>query len=167
MYKVGELIFYGGTGVCRVESIEDRPAAGGSRKYYVLRPTCQSGKIYIPVDTTVFMRPVISREEAERLIDAIPGIKAEAIRERSFTQLAARYDQLMAAHDCESLVRLVMSIHEKKRYAESHGRKFGQIDARYMKRAETLLYGELSAALELDFDKVQPYIESRVSEMKS
>ena len=60
-----------------------------------------------------------------------------------------------------------MSIHAKKQYAESHGRKFGQIDARYMKRAESLLYGELSAALGLEYDKVQPYIARRVSEMKS
>ena len=167
MYKIGELIFYGSTGVCRVEGIEDHETGGESRKYYVLKPTCQDGKIYIPVDSKVYMRPVISREEAEQIIDAIPGIKAEAIQERSFTQLAARYDQLMAGHDCEALVRLVMSIYAKKQYAESHGRKFGQIDARYMKRAETLLYGELSAALGLDYDKVQPYIAQRVSEMKS
>ena len=167
MYKVGELIFSGGTGVCRVEGIEERREKGVSRPYYVLKPTCQDGTIYIPVDTKVYMRPVISREEAERIIDAIPGIKAEAIQERSFTQLAARYEQLIAGHDCESLVRLVMSIHAKKQYAESHGRKFGQIDARYMKRAESLLYGELSAALGLEYDKVQPYIARRVSEMKS
>ena len=89
MYKVGELIFYGGTGVCRVEGIEERREKGVSRPYYVLKPTCQDGTIYIPVDTKVYMRPVISREEAERIIDAIPGIKAEAIQERSFTQLAA------------------------------------------------------------------------------
>ena len=96
MYKNGELIFYGSTGVCRVEGTEKRPEKGGGREYYVLKPTCQDGTIYIPVDTQVYMRPVISREEAERLIDTIPGVKAEEIRERSFTQLAAHYEQLIS-----------------------------------------------------------------------
>ena len=48
------------------------------------------GTIRIPVDSKVFMRPVISRQEAEALIDAIPGMHAEACHERNFTQLAAR-----------------------------------------------------------------------------
>ena len=51
------------------------------------------GKIRIPVDSKVFMRPVISRQEAEALIDAIPGMHAEACHERNFTQLAARYQE--------------------------------------------------------------------------
>ena len=164
MYKNGELIFYGSTGVCRVEGTEKRPEKGGGREYYVLKPTCQDGTIYIPVDTQVYMRPVISREEAERLIDTIPGVRAEEIRERSFTQLAAHYEQLISRHDCDSLLRLLVSIRAKKKDAESHGRKFGQIDTRYLKRAENLLYGELSAALGLDYDKVEPYIAQRLAQ---
>ena len=81
------------------------------------------GTIRIPVDSKVFMRPVISRQEAEALIDAIPGMHAEACHERNFTQLAARF----------------------------------------MKRAETLLYGELSVALGTPFEEVQPYISSRIA----
>ena len=161
MYKNGELIIYGGTGVCRVEGTETRPDKGGAREYYILKPICQSGTIYIPVDTQVYMRPVISREEAERLIDAIPGVKAEEIHERSFTQLAAHYEQLIARHDCDSLLQLLVSIRAKKRYAESCGRKFGQIDTRYLKRAETLFFGELSAALDMDSDSVERYIAER------
>lgn len=41
------------------------PVANKKRKYYKLAPVFGSGTIYIPVDTKVFMRPVISKEEAE------------------------------------------------------------------------------------------------------
>lgn len=57
-----------------------------------------------------------------------------------------------------------MSIRAKKRYAESCGRKFGQIDTRYLKRAETLFFGELSAALDIDYDSVEPYIAKRLAD---
>lgn len=44
---------------------------------------------------------------------------------------------------------------------ESRKRKFGQVDARFMKRAENLLYGEFSVALGIPFDDVQGYIAGR------
>ena len=106
MYQVGELIVYGGTGVCRVEAVETPQQRGpeAGRQYYLLKPLYQDGTIRIPVDSKVFMRPVISRQEAEALIDAIPGMHAEACHERNFTQLAARvmkraHTQHYGAHD--------------------------------------------------------------------
>ncbi len=165
MYQIGDLIVYGGTGVCRVEAIEAQKLRGSAeeRQYYVLKPLYQDGIIRIPVDTKVFMRPVISREEAEKLIDAIPNINAEAYHDRNFTQLAAHYQQALGSHECADLIELVMSIYAKKQYVESKKRKFGQVDARFMKRAENLLYGEFSVALGIDFDDVQSYIASRVA----
>ena len=67
MYQIGDLIVYGSTGVCRVEAVETPRHRPGEeeRQYYLLRPLYQDGTIRIPVDTKVFMRPVISREEAE------------------------------------------------------------------------------------------------------
>ncbi len=119
---------------------------GESKMYQVGELIVYGGTIRIPVDSKVFMRPVISRQEAEALIDAIPGMHAEACHERNFTQLAARYQQALGSHSCADLIELVMSIYAKKQYAESRKRRFGQVDARFMKRAETLLYGELSVA---------------------
>ena len=165
MYQIGDLIVYGGTGVCRVEKVEAPKLKGtdGNRQYYTLKPLYQDGTICIPVDTKVFMRPVISREEAEKLIDAIPEVKAEAYHDRNFTQLAAHYQAALGSHECADLIELVMSIYAKKQFAESRKRKFGQVDARFMKRAENLLYGEFSVALGIPFDDVQAYIAERVS----
>lgn len=169
MYQIGDLIVYGGTGVCRVEGLEAQKQKGaeGARQYYVLKPLYQDGTIRIPVDTKVFMRPVISRQEAERLIDAIPGINAEVYHDRNFAQLAAHYQQALGSHECADLIELVMSIYAKKQYVESRKRKFGQVDARFMKRAENLLYGEFSVALGIPFEGVQEYIAQRVTNKKS
>ena len=159
---MGDLIVYGGTGVCRVEGLESKTVAGEEKAFYLLRPLYQSGTISAPAGGKVFMRPVVSREEAEAIIDSMPDMPALSLHERNFTQLAARYQQLLCSHDCADIAGLVVSIHAKKRAAESLGRRFGQVDARFMKRAETLLYGEFSAALGIPYDDVEPYIRSRM-----
>lgn len=164
LYSVGELIVYGGTGVCRIDGIEEKHISDTEvRSYYRLKPLYQSGTISVPVDGKVFMRPVISREEAESIIDSLPDMPVRTLHERNFTQLAAHYQQLLCSHDCSDVAGLVVSIRAKKRESEQAGRRFGQVDARFMKRAETLLYGEISAALGIPFDEVEPYIEKRLS----
>ena len=54
---------------------------------------------------------------------------------------------------------MIKSIYAKSREAARCGRKIGQVDQRYMKRAEDLLYGELAVSLGIDREEVVPYIE--------
>lgn len=59
-----------------------------------------------------------------------------------------------------------MSIYAKKQCAEQQSLKLGQVDEKFMKRAEELLFGELSGSLGIPRDKVQEYIASRVDAFK-
>lgn len=63
---------YSETGVCRVEQIGPPPPFDpkAKREYYTLSPMNCRETIYVPVDTQVFMRPILSREAAEELIDS-------------------------------------------------------------------------------------------------
>ena len=45
---------------------------------------------------------------------------------------------------------------------EQERRKFGSIDERYLKRAESLLFGELAAVLDLPRDGVRGFIAGRL-----
>ena len=70
MFAVGDLIVYSETGVCRVEQIGPPPFdPKAKREYYTLSPMNCRETIYVPVDTQVFMRPILSRAAAEELID--------------------------------------------------------------------------------------------------
>ena len=71
MYQVGDLILYGSTGVCKVADITTQELSGKDEKqlFYVLEPLYQNCTIFTPVNTTkIFMRPIISKDEAERLL---------------------------------------------------------------------------------------------------
>ena len=165
MFQAGDLVIYGTTGVCRVESIDQPNKTGPDRhrKYYQLKPLYQDGVIFTPGDSTkVSIRPVISREEAECLIDLIPSMQAEAYRAPTLQALAQHYQTAVRSHNCRDLIELMMSIYTKQKQAESQKRRLGMVDERYMKQAERLLYGEFAIALDLPVEEVQPYIARRV-----
>lgn len=167
MYKTGDLILYGSTGVCEVTNVTvlDFQLQERKQKYYVLRPLYQQCVIYCPVDNPkVYMRPIISATEAEQLIDTIPLINAKAYHSNGLRELAQHYEASMKTYNCEDLIELTLSIYAKKKLKEKQKRKFGAIDERFMKRAEELLYGELAAALHLPKEKVPDYIATRLKE---
>ena len=163
MFEKGQLLVYGTTGVCRVEDITTPDTGPGrGRQYYLLKPLQQDGVIYAPVDSRkVPIRPIISRQEAEALIGLIPSIRAEACHAPTLQALAQHYQNAVHSHDCRALLELTMSIYAKQRQAEA---QMGMVDERYMKQAERLLHGELSAALGIPYEEVPAYIARRVQE---
>lgn len=165
MFSKGELIMYGSSGVCRVEEVAtaDHLSSGDKeRLYYKLAPLYGSGFIYIPVDTAVFMRPVLTREEAEALIDQIPSIKEENCQGLDPRALAEKYRATLNTHECADLVQLIKSVYSKNQALADNGKKPGKTDQEYMKRAEGLLHGELAVALEIPVEQVEEYIRARV-----
>ena len=165
MYQTGDLILYGGTGVCRVSEIVAKQFNRNEpeKLYYVLTPLYQAGTITTPVENgKVFTRPVISREEAMDLIDQIPSIHAEAYHNQNLQQLENHYKAELESHDCLDLLRLTMSTYQKKVEREKAKLKFGAVDRRYMERAENLLFGELAVALDIERDNVPDFIENRL-----
>ena len=170
MFQPGELVVYGATGVCRVESIrqpEPHSALQG-KTCYLLKPLYQDGVIYTPVENKkVPIRPVMTREDADALISLIPTMQAEACRAPTIQALTQHYQAVIRSGDRRDLIRLMMSIYAKQKQAEAQKRRLGMVDERYMKQAERLLYGELAVALEIPFDQVQPYIARRVEEISS
>ena len=61
------------------------------------------------------------------------------------------------------MIQLIKSVYAKNASAEQHGKKPGQIDQRYMRRAENLLHGELAVSLGISRDDVSGYIAKAVT----
>ena len=165
MFEPGDLVVYGGTGVCRVQKVGSAPGASEGKLYYTLEPLYQTCVIYAPLSGgRVPIRPVISRAEAEELIDAIPTVVPEVCAGHDLRQLTERYEAAVKSHSCAELLGLSMSIYQKKRDAELAHRRLGQTDERFMKQAENLLFGELAVALGIPLERVPDYIAGRVGD---
>lgn len=164
MYDIGTLVTYGRTGVCRVEQVIRREG----QDYYALKPLYQSCDIFAPVDSDkVFIRPIISREEVHRLIDALPEMKAEPYEGVALWDLSQHYQQAMASHDCGDLFALTKSLYAKRQETARRKRKFGAVDERFMKLGEELLFGELAAVLDIRPQEVPDYISRRLAGAES
>lgn len=162
MYAIGEKIIYGENGVCTVEKIAPLEITGAAKDklYYYLTPFIGSGTYFAPVDSNAFMRPVMSREEAEALIDSIPGIAPAICMDSRFNHVDAFYKELFKQHSCEALVSIVKGLH--KRMGERKT-KSSRAEAT-MKRAKDILHGELAVALGIDVSEVEGYISNRIAE---
>ena len=160
MFSVGDKIIYGENGVCTVESIGPLTMAGAPKEklYYYLSPLIGSGTYFAPVDSGAYMRPVMSRDEAEALIDAMPGIQPAICNDNRFNHVDAFYKELFKQHSCEALVSIVKGL--KSRMSDRKT-KSSRAEAT-MKRAKDILHGELSVALEIDVKDVEDYIVSRL-----
>lgn len=169
MYQVGELVSYGSTGVCRVAEIILQTSHDGEEMlYYVLQPLYKACVISVPVDSDkVFIRPIITRSEAERLIELIPTLDCPAFHSRVSRELSEHYSAMLKSHDCQDWMEMTISIYTKKQALLSQKRKFGSVDERYLKQAEELLFGELAAALEIPREKVRGYIGEKLESLKA
>lgn len=159
MYSVGDIVVYNEDGVCRVENVGALKIASADRdqQYYTLRPVNGDGRIYVPVDTKLPMRPALSREEAMELIRQMPAVPAEVCRQNNRRLLEEHYRTLMQPHTPLSLVRTLRSVCEKRNGGDRL-RALSSTDEYYRKRAEALLYQELSIALEVPAEKMEGFI---------
>ena len=163
MFSVGDKIVYGENGVCTVAKVAPLDHAGTSpgKLFYHLEPLIGSGTYYTPVDSGAFMRPVISREEAEALIDAMPSIEPAVCRDNRFNHVDAFYKELFRQHSCEALVAIVKGLRERMNEKKTKSSRAEST----MRRARDMLHGELSIALDMDISEVEPYILERISKM--
>lgn len=163
MFQPGDLIIYGRTGVCRVEAIEEKD----DRQYYCLQALYQTCTIHAPVNGKVLMRPVLSREEADRLIDSIPSVTADPVECRVLRELISHYLDSVNTCDASELLAMTMSIYAKKQQATKNRKKLGTIDERFLREGEALLFGELGVSLGIAPEEVPNYIQARISEQNS
>ena len=160
MFEIGDKIIYGENGVCTVEKIAPLEMQGASAEelYYYLTPYIGSGVYFAPVDSGAYMRPVISRDEAESFILTIPDIEPAICHDSRFNHVEAFYKELFKQHTNEALVSLIKGL--KERIGEKKN-KSSRAEAT-MKRARDMLHGELSVALGIELEEVEQYIQEKI-----
>ena len=166
MFQKGDLIVYANSGVCRVEDVAPLAGARGAdaeRLYYRLSPVYGAETIFVPVDTAAFMRPILTPEKVNGLIDLLPGMEPCAYTERSTAMLSSRYHAAFESHRSEDLMQLMKDVYQKGQAAQQRGRPLGMVDQRYQKKAEELIYGEFSVVLGIPLGDVEAYISRRIA----
>ena len=170
MFQIGDYVICSNKGVCEVENITVLNISGADKEkeYYILKPLYSAGStVYVPVDSQKdhTMRKVLERTEAERLIGTIPEIPLLVITNDKMTE--QMYKDCMKSNDCQELVKLIKTIHQRKQKRIQAGRKITAVDAKYSHLAEENLDGELAVALDLSREEVSGYSTAAINGTKA
>lgn len=166
MYNVGDVVFYSSTGVCSVEKV-GVPDIGGlpdNVDYYTLRPVSKNHKeaIYVPVNTSAKMRPVVSRRQARRYIRQVENMRPVYPATRNPKAISDFYTAMISTYQCEDLLQVIVSLTCKRRECAAKNKHLNRTQSAFLKRAQEMLFNEFSYALNISRREVQDTVESKI-----
>ncbi len=164
MFKVGDYVVHGNSGVCQVEAIETMDSIGpdDKRVYYTLIPLYTSGsKFFVPTDSKkVVLRAVITKKEADKLLedwDDIDTLWIENDKNREEI-----YKEALRSCDTREWVRLIKTSYQRNQSRMKRGKKATTSDERYLQMAEENLFGELAIPFKMTRGEAEDYLISVV-----
>lgn len=166
MFEIGEYVVCGNKGVCVIKDITTLRMDGvdKNRKYYILKPVyAESATVYVPVDTLqASIRKVLSKEEANGLLAAIPGMEVLTIKDEKAAE--SQYRKCLQSNSCDEWVRLLKTLYLRKKCRLEKGRKVTAVDSRYYKLAEENLCGELAVVLGMSRSEAEEMLAGKMME---
>lgn len=161
MYAVGDYIVHPGQGVCRIEEITAEPAA-----CYQLLPVTQrhSMRISFPVSGEDRLRPVLSRDEAVRIIDAYPSIEVDSFSAKSSSLEEEHFKAEIKNGTCFDSVRIAKTLRHRIAEVRSRNKKPPVAYERVLKQAVERSLSELAIALDTTVEDVRALFVSREGE---
>ena len=111
------------------------------------------------------MRRIMNKEEAQKLIEHIKEIDLMWVQEEKRREQT--YKDAIRTYDSRSLVQIIKTLYQRKRIRIKEGKKVLSSDEQYLRKAEELLYSEMSLALSIPKDQVGAYILETVEKQES
>ena len=160
MYSVGDIVVYGNKGVYRIDEIglPQMDWLKPQREYYTLIPLFDGERIYTPIDTPVFMRKIMTKAEAIDFIMSMPDILVDENECKNPRSMESYYKTALESHSLDKVTMVIKRIYAKKLAARDKGKKLAQIDEKYLKQAEGILYRELAAVFDIQSEAVTDFI---------
>lgn len=161
MFKENEYVVYK-RDVCKVKGI--RHSSRNDQEYYTLAPIIDDSlTISVPTENlNNCIRPLISLEEVERIINEIPNVEAITNQHR---MIENEYKRLLNTGDHLDLIKIIKTTYLRNTEREEAGKKTTEKDSIYHKMAEKILYYEFSLVLNMSYDDTEEYVVNKVREL--
>lgn len=165
MFHVNDWVVYGTSGVyCVVDTdLPDPTDSSSNRRYYELQSAKQKCRTYVPMDSDICMRPVLSKEEAEALIRRIPELDHPLCTEHGKNAAEKYYRDLLQHGDCAAIAGVVHKLTERRRSLLQAGRHMSFTEEKFLRRGRELLDSEFSVSLGIPQDKVGTFIRQTLA----
>ena len=163
MYEVGEYIVHPGQGVCKVEDVIENPEVS-----YMLMPVGTSNpmRISFPISGENRLRPVLSHDEAQELVDEYTDLSIDDYRSASIALEEQYYRDKIRRGTCLDSVRTVKTFRHRIDEAKANNTRPPVVYERILKQAIERSLEELSIALDMSKDDIVSLFESRESDVQ-
>ena len=157
-------ILYGTVGVCQVEGISKPDFSNNDKVYYSLVPKFdQDTTIYIPVDSPkVKMREIMTRQEAEQFILALPSVEGKQYANDKERPQA--YRQILESGDCTQLASMIKEISEMEQNRRGKGKPLSIREAGRRKERPEAAVWRTGHCLDICPEEIPDYITSQIGE---
>lgn len=163
MYEVGEYIVHPGQGVCKVEDVIENPEVS-----YMLMPVGTSNpmRISFPISGENRLRPVLSHDEAQELVDEYTDLSIDDYHSASIALEEQYYRDKIRRGTCLDSVRTVKTFRHRIDEAKANNKRPPVVYERILKQAIERSLEELSIALDMSKDDIVSLFESRESDVQ-
>jgi CarD family transcriptional regulator len=155
MFSIGDYVVYK-RDVCKIIDITSKKVL--NMQYYKLAPISDDSLIIeVPTDNNFGnIRKIISKKDAIKLINNIASIPPiEKMPDKMYEN---EYKRLLSNNNHEDLIKIIKTTYTRNANRVEAHKKEGEKDKNYFNIAETLLYNELSIALNKSYDETKEYI---------
>lgn len=152
MFEIGQHVIHPGQGVCTVTGFTEDAAhpmillraKSGHSETHLMYPLAQQSRLHA----------IISRQDAEDLIDAYADLPVDSFTERNSALEESHFKQQLKLGAPETL-RVAKTMRHRIAVAEARGKKPSSYYSRVLKEARRRTLEELSVALGADEDAVE------------
>ena len=158
MYQVGDKVVHPMHGAGVIDSIVQRKVAGKLENYYLLKLSVGSMTVMIPTENTqeIGVRPVVSGQEAESLLNAMEGIEVDMTQNWN-----RRYRENMVRLKSGDLLEVARVVKGLRQRESQRGLSNGE--RKMLHTAKQILISELVLAQSLPYETVENSIDTVLS----
>lgn len=164
MFQIDQLVVYGIQGVCKIVSTEMKKVDRKNVEYFVLESVQQPGsRYYIPTQNQTALsklRPVITRQELDRYLKEPIDFCQDIFADENSRKL--KYREWIASSRFHILFSATRAVLRYRNMQLLMGRKLHLCDESFLKDAEKILCGEISAVLSVSLSDARNYLNEYV-----
>lgn len=163
MFEIGNIVFYGINGLCKIADIRDETFNGETQPYYILQSTMYpSMTLYHPVNTeNCKLQKVISPELATEILEVFKN-DGDEWHERNSAR-NQKYKAVIESEDQLEIAQFLNTILRKQKEYEEVGKKLPAQESQMAQQISAILYDQLAVSLKIPKEKVAKKIESLIA----
>lgn len=164
MFKIGDVVVYSATGVCKISDICEKSFGADVLQYYMLSPLMKkSSTVFVPINNeklTQKMHHVLTKNEFEKTF-AIANSQV-FVRPDSESERRNKFTEILNSGNRALLIQMVLDLKLYKSQQIQNSRRLHLADERLLSCSQELLFEEIAYVFEIEQDSVQEFLKSKI-----